>query len=341
EHQAIFISNMHIDHMGALTYLQAPIPVYLSRPSYELYQELIKLGIEAPVANLRVLEIEQPLVVGDFTVTGFASDHDVIGALALLVSDGVHYFAHSGDVRLNGPHRQRVEHWAQVFQQQHLDLFLSEATAFSFDTMDENTDASVQPQPLTETSLMPKFKEALHQTRDLIVLNPYLRNIERLNNFNQSAKAVGRQIVWDKNFGQCLEHFYSEQNWLILDRDVNIDQIKQNPQKYVLQNNFEQLSLLENFDHLLYLQSNGEPLGDYDPRMQQLLDFLQAHHFPRVVLSVSVHASQADLLDLAQAVQAKTTVYWHSFHPQKAAAALEKCGLATLLPERNQIYYFS
>ena len=82
-HEAIFISHLHIDHMGALQYLKKPIPIYLSEPSYKLYQLLIKLGIEKPVANLHPLAYEQPITIGDLTVTGFHSDHDEPGVMAL------------------------------------------------------------------------------------------------------------------------------------------------------------------------------------------------------------------------------------------------------------------
>lgn len=72
--EAIFISHLHIDHMGALQYLQKNIPIYLSEPSYRLYQVLIRLGIEKPVSNLHPLAFESPLAIGDLTVTGFHSD---------------------------------------------------------------------------------------------------------------------------------------------------------------------------------------------------------------------------------------------------------------------------
>ena len=39
---AIFVSHLHLDHMGALQYLTKPTPVYMSPESAKLYAELIR-----------------------------------------------------------------------------------------------------------------------------------------------------------------------------------------------------------------------------------------------------------------------------------------------------------
>ncbi|WP_057893419.1 MBL fold metallo-hydrolase [Lacticaseibacillus brantae] len=339
DHEAIFISHLHIDHMGALQYLQADIPIYLSEPSYRLYQSLIAQGIEAPVDNLNPLPFETPVTIGDFTVTGFASDHDEPGVMALLVDDGRHRYGHSGDVRLNGPHRQNVDHWAQIFNEAKLSLFMLEGTTFSFDTAAPVEDQSQPSVPLSEASLQTAFAQTLEAASQLVVVNPYQRNYERLQAFVATAASQGRQMVFAPTDAKILEDITGNRPTAVLNDTVSLGDIKAEPAKFVLENQFANLELLAELPVSVYVHSNGEPLGDYDPRFQQLQDWLKAHNIPLQFLSASGHAFREDLITLAKMVNPKIIVPWHSFHPERMAETLDNETRAeVLMPERDLFY---
>ena len=340
-HEAIFISHLHIDHMGALQYLKKPIPIYLSEPSYKLYQLLIKLGIEKPVANLHPLAYEQPLTIGDLTVTGFHSDHDEPGVMALLVDDGSRRYAHSGDVRLNGPHAERVHAWAKRFNQEKLSLFMLEGTSFSFDTAAPVEDQDHPSIPLTEMSLQKQFQTVLAESPTLVVINPYIRNYERLSSFQASAHTAGRQLVWEPDDAAVLTTMTDQKPDAILGQTISLTDIARDPQHYVLQNSFDHLERLTDMPITTYIHSNGEPLGDYDPQFAQLKDWLEAHHIPLQFMNASGHASREDLITLAKEVNPRTIVPWHSFHPEREAEALDtQTNAAVVLPERDLYYDF-
>ncbi|MFR8086721.1 MAG: MBL fold metallo-hydrolase, partial [Leuconostoc gelidum] len=125
----IFVSHLHLDHMGALKYLTKPTDVYMSQASADLYYVLTKLGIEsAPYANIKVIDFENPTNFGKFEVTFFETDHDARGAAAIRIRNGEHTVVHSGDVRLDGPHPERVNHWADILRDENIDLLLLEGT---------------------------------------------------------------------------------------------------------------------------------------------------------------------------------------------------------------------
>ncbi|MBS1008259.1 MBL fold metallo-hydrolase [Leuconostoc suionicum] len=328
----IFVSHLHLDHMGALKYLTSPTDVYMSQDSADLYQVLINLGVEhAPYAKVKIIDYEKPINFGPFEVTFFETDHDIRGASAIRVSDGKHIFVHSGDVRLDGPHPERVEHWANVLHDNKIDLFLLEGTEFSF----ENQNDEFVRQ--TEQSLQIDFANILKGTEELVVVNPYERNIDRLLALQNTTHENGREFLWDHRFTVILQAMgiknVQEIDWI---------KVMSEPSHYVVQNRFDQLHDLDQFDkQFVYLHMNGEPLGEYDPRFSELSTYLEKRNVALQLLGASGHAKPNDLVALAQHVNAKQTVPWHSFKPEKEASELVSAGLSVYLPTKGEILNYN
>lgn len=325
----IFVSHLHLDHMGALKYLTKPIDVYMSQASADLYQILTEVGTEtAPNAKIKVIDFETPTIFDGFEVTFFETDHDVCGAAAIRVRDGVHTFVHSGDVRLDGPHPERVNHWADIVRDDKIDLLLLEGTEFSFD--EDNDTSHVRN---TEMSLQQDFAQILQNSDQLVVVNPYERNIDRLVALQETARANGRELLWNHQFAIIMRAMgatnVKEINWL---------DVLAKPKQYVIQNHFNQLHDLDQLNGgYVYLHMNGEPLGEYDPRFAVLNDYLIHNNVVRYQLGASGHAKPDDLVALAQHIDAKKTVTWHSFKPEKEASALQAVGLNVYLPHKGEI----
>lgn len=360
-HQAIFISHLHLDHMGALRFLNhVDIPIYLSQGALALYKILIEQGIEAPVRNLHALADQEKVQIGKLTVQALYSDHDTIDPMALLTTDGQHTFLHSGDVRLDGQHPERVSRWCQHVQNK-VDVYFTEATTYSFASEQPQIIANGKAEPTyTEASLQTAFQQQLTHHEELLVLNPYPRNVERLIAFNQNAYQAGRPVLWEEPFAEIIHHFAPTEPLHVLqyhDEGKHPDWrqnphiitktwsqtrplLQQQPQSYVLQNSWPHLNELASFEQLTYLHSNGEPLGDYDPRFAQLQHFLNDHHFQLRPFGASGHAQKADILALAQQVNARRTVIWHSFKPERLAADLKETPTKPWLPELDRYYHF-
>lgn len=349
QHEAIFISHLHLDHTAALAYLRSNIPVYISHESYRLYQNLAGSGLAMTLGiNLHAFEYERPIQIGDLSVTGFASDHDAFGAAALLVSDGHHTFGHSGDVRLHGPHVERVHHWINAFRSAHLDLFMLEGTSFSFEPK-QNLEFS---DPVSEDDVQHTFGQLIQNDERLLVINPYPRNLERLLRFNQTANAYNRPVVWELPYARLLSSFYPEALIHVQETDrlnkqdfatlipVSMSTIQHEPDRFCLQNSYANLQVLSRWPRFFYLHSNGEPLGDYDPRYRKLQEFLAQHHAEYQYLGSSGHATQNALIAIAKNVNAQTTGIWHSFHPEAAVAAMSELDTHLFLPNYDEIYSF-
>lgn len=350
EHEAIFISHLHLDHTGALGLLKSDIPVYLSEESTALYNALVASGLSQRnnQLNLQMFRSNKPVEVGDLTVTDLPSDHDILGINALLVSDGQHTFAHSGDFRLNGFHPQLVHQWAEQLKKLNLDVFLTETTSFSFTDEAEKTEFE---EPITEKELVTKFIDKLHGTKELQVLNFYERNVERLLAFNAASHENQRPIVWEAAFANLIHLLAPHEPLMVLAESmptetghnfanvVPLAGIKAQPEKYCLHSTFANRAWLQQLSPIDYLHCNGAPLGEYDPNYQILRTFLADIDAQYEYWGCSGHATTEDIINICSLVDAQLTIPWHSFHPELFVAKFTNH--ETLLPNYHQTYEFS
>lgn len=342
--QAVLISHLHIDHMGGLKYLPKDLEVYMSTDSYKLYKELVAVGEETGIqATIKPVDYGQTVQIEDIQFTFHQSDHDVLGASAIFIQTPNLKMIHSGDLRLSGMNPDRVKAMVKAARDFEADILFIEGTSFSFDP-DESEEDNKEGWA-SERDLLDHFAETLSQDK-FLVINPYIRNIERLYHLNQRAVKAGRPIVWEPVFAKLIKAFYPDASLFELkdlaesepgfDR-VSLEEVKSNPHQYVLHNTFDNLDLLQGISGL-YLHMNGEPLGDYDSNYQRLIDFLNQHHFDFVSFGASGHAEREDLVEVAKKIDAGRTVAWHTFEPEIYDQALKNAGIETFAPSYNQSY---
>lgn len=357
ENTAIFISHLHIDHIGSLEYVPENIPVYMANESYHLYQTLIEVNEELPIkAEVIPVGYDTKVSIGDINVTLKQSDHDVKGVCAFFVQTPDVKLINSGDVRLTGNHPERVIKWVEEAKTFQPDIFLLEGTTFSFE--DELPEEELVKEVLDDTpvdkieseaDLYQKWGKLLKENQTKITfLNTYIRNDERLALLSKQTFQEDKIMVLEPKYAYMLKEIEGYTEAFVLeeldteqqfkDKWLSIKELEKNPGKYVLQNSFANLSLMENFSEGIYCHSNGEPLGDYDPRFEVFTLAIEENNFEFEKLSASGHATKDDLIWIAQEVNAKTTIPWHSMQPKSMSEALASNGINTFLPEREVIY---
>lgn len=349
---SIFISHLHLDHMGGLRYLDKDVKVYLSEEAYKLYNELVKINEEVTVdCQLIPFSYNQSITVGDIIVSPKHSDHDSIGCSAFFIETASLKILHSGDFRLSGKYPERVLKWVEEARDWDADVLLIEGTSFSFREENE-LEQPEKYKTFTENTLLNEIKDLMAMNTDeLFFYNPYVRNVERMFDVNTIVKNHNRTMVWEASYAQILHAFYPNEKWTILketssqeddfdylENKISLQQLIQNPGAYVLQNSFKNLQFLDYFNSGYYLHSNGEPLGDYDPRYAQLKGFLENQAIEFIALGASGHATQENLLKVAQLINAKNTVPWHTFNPETFYEAIKKRNLGSFIPEYNKEY---
>lgn len=345
ENTAIFISHLHIDHIGSLNQVPAEIPVFISKESYELYQLLVDIGEEVSVqASIYPLEYNVIQKVGDIELMFKKSDHDIKGASALFIQAPDVKLIHSGDVRLTGNYPENVEQWLEDAKAFEPDALLLEGTVFSFEDEPDHSDKNI-----SERHMYEKWHDLVNQnSQEAILVNTYIRDIDRLWHLSEIVKDSPRQMVIEPHFAYLLEQYLNYSDFFVLkkldneeyfkEQWIELSEVTHNPGNYVLQNSFSNKSLILLFKGGSYCHSNGEPLGDFDQRYQEFIKLIDDSQLNFLDYNVSGHASKEDLIKIAKSVDATYTIPWHSFKPESLKEVLEEEGLQTFLPQRDVQY---
>jgi len=82
----------------------------------------------------------------------------------------------------------------------------------------------------------------------------------------------------------------------------------------------------------LYIHSNAEPLGDFDPAYQPFMQKLADQEIEVQTLRCSGHADEKELAQIIDMVQPPTLIPVHTLHPELVENPYGK----RILPKRNQ-----
>lgn len=340
---AVFISHLHLDHMGAMDTLSAQIPIYMTEDSKQLYDALERVGEGLSLHKETIgMSFGQTIEVGEIRVTPIPVDHDVIGAASFLIETPDLTIVNSGDLRMHGAHPEYTEDWLTFMATRDIDVLLIEGTTFNPDKKDTETACK------EDADILKVGKDALSQKQGLGIFNIYHRNIDRIQTFLQMAELTGRTPVLEAPTAYLADHFLHDVQFMIyLDascksavtteqlltkyKGVSASEINQNPASYLLQNSYHSIQNLLDLDlkDSIYLHSNGMPLGSFDPAHQTMHALLERFGVTYQSLNVSGHAKHEDILYIIDRIKPRVLVPWHSHYPE----------LIKPLDSKQEVYY--
>jgi len=303
----VFISHLHLDHMGAIDALPASVPVYMTKGSALLHQALN----EPPHhGDIRGVAYKTPVSVGGIDVTFYETDHDVYGAAAIYVQTPDLKLAHSGDIRMHGANPQINEAWCTAMRDAQLDYLLMEGTSF-WPPVPEGEESNDNKITQIAESEVPNAVEAiLRKHTGIAFVNWYPRNIDRIIGLAQAAQKAGRTLVLEPSAAQIASRIVPDLKY------VN-DAQGLSPEKLLMQNSYANFASIDGYDNAdaVYIHSNGVPLGPFDPAFGEMLTRLEEKGIAFAQVSSSGHAPPADILALIDKIKPKVLMPWHSTTP--------------------------
>ena len=344
----IIISHMHIDHMGGLGALHQDVPVYMSADSAKLYHEMGVMGELEIREHETVLPIEYDasITFGDIKVTCVQVDHDVIGACGFLIEADGKKIAYTGDYRYHGYHPEISAAFADKCKG--ADLMISEGVTISSVDVDMlSLEGPVRER--TELTLLEDMKNHAKEEEKLIVINNYNRNVERIHRFIEVIAEAGRTMALEPEQADYVAAFYPEDKFavylpeggelsapLLKNRPVVVrKELLENPEKYVLQQDYKHIYELYELESVisLYLHMDGAPLGDYDPSYAKFYSLLENLGINFERCGLGGHAEPYYLRHTVDVIEPKILVPLHSFRPEQLVS--EHAG-SIILPEIGQ-----
>lgn len=268
---ALFLTHFSIDAQEKIlsSKLMTDLPIYLSKEAFELRQQLILLGeLEKTQLNYKIIPVNIPVIIDDFTITALMSDSIYTGSLTFLIEDDDHkrvFF--TGDTRLNGPRKKRTKKWIHHINQSPLDTLI----------LDTNHEPNVNN--YTEITILDHLNKQL-KINDLTAITLPNENLHLVYNLTVLAKKLDKIVVLNSKLNHLLAYFYPESKTILLDSS-SIPVIKNDPAKYIL------INVKDVSDSFTITPENRYVLADYfeDDKNKN-------------ALSISSHLSQLDVHDL-------------------------------------------
>lgn len=339
---AVFLSHAHLDHSKMINYLDPAIPLYTLNETKQILHSLHRKGdflIPSPfeeknfVREMIGLSPFDTVHVGEITVEIIPVDHDAYGAAALLIHTPEKTLAYTGDLRLHGYDRQLTETYCK--KAFHTDLLMMEGVSISFPEREKEEN---QIKVTSEEQLVQAFCELVRQhPQRQITFNGYPANLKR---FEMLIKHSPRKMVLEANMAALLKevlgmdvpYYYSPNSPVISTLQPEIEYSYE-----VLCNDNTNFiwQVVDNIENLqgggLYIHSDAQPLGDFDPQYAVFLQLLEEKQIEFVRLSLSGHAFPEDLSEIIDKIQPKLLVPIHTLKPEK----LENPYGERILPKRG------
>lgn len=346
EHSAAYISHLHLDHSKVLNLLAPEIPLYAGPITAHLLPALNENGdFLLPAAGheknytrpIIAAEYKKPIKVGDITLEIYPSDHDAYGATGLLVKTPDKQIAYTGDIRLHGYHPDLVRAFMQAAKGS--DMLIIEGTGVSWpeEKHDENSEEFTGPK--NEVELTEEIVRLQNANPDRqITFNTYPTNVERLLRIvSDSPRKVvlhaKRAHLIKDSLNEDYPYYYLPEDKKYSDLnpelEVSYDELLADNHKYLWQ-------AVSDYDKLqmggLYIHSNAEPLGDFDPTYKPFVEQFAKNKIEFIALRCSGHADEKELKEIIGGIQPAILVPVHTLHPE-----LEENPFGErILPKRGQ-----
>ncbi|HWQ22094.1 MAG TPA: MBL fold metallo-hydrolase [Clostridia bacterium] len=343
--EGILLSHGHIDHVGFLPLVDVSVPLYMSAETLEVlrfFDETGQFDLRMDQRHVTVFEHDKVMRIGDCEVLPVRSDHDILGILGFIVRCGDTSIIYTGDYRLHGKHPERVRTFFELMRQEKQrakTVLLTEGTRLGFGSVDQ----------LTESEIQELATRAVGMASGLVMTNYYILDTDRLKVFLRVAEKTGRTMVLQPQhmlMARKFARFDSELERLIKNAEVYLARrgsgrylapdyqlfeqehlvtalraadIAAEPARYMLQLDFPDLGELVEIDpapHTVFIQSGGEPLGQYDPNYGILMKWVKDFRMDFYRIATPGHASELDIRDLVMRADPSVLVPMHSKAPE-------------------------
>jgi ribonuclease J len=355
----VFISHLHLDHMAVADLIADPIPVWMHADSLRLFRAVATTGEQPAVpVGARAFEWFQPIQVGPIKVTPVPVDHDIPGATALLIETSAGTVVYSGDLRLHGAHPERVEQFIRAARSVGPQILLIEGTRLG-----EAEPTPERPGTLPEPAVPGRVVEILKETQGLGLITLYPRNTERIEQIIAALPQTGRTLVLSAEMAHVYQAMGGDlrqvaiyqrhrdrqalaqgtaEGWLrelftsgvkVLDAAA----VRADESRYLLQLFYWDINELVDLKPgagSVFIHSNGEPLGRFDPAFELFARWLDAFGLKLESVPSTGHAAHADLLAVVKQIAPAILMPIHSRTPE----LLEVEGQKRILPELGAKY---
>lgn len=367
---AVFLSHAHADHSWNIALLHPDIPIHCGftaklmlqaaqETSSGMYYEdfyryrecfVDRRGKPEKERNFKTFRTGDVIKIKDMEVEPIHVDHSIPGAYGFLVHTSAGTVAYSGDLRLHGPKKSMTEDFMDKAR-------LAKPVAM----MLEGTNIDNRIGSLSEEQVLRIVDREIAKTKNLVLFDFPIRDVDRLNTFFQAAKKNKRRFVTnikqayliellgkeDKKLGlPSIDDFdiflhrsswgrYEERdykNWqrpfLQYENAVKAEQIAKDQQKYMVFMEFFDLTELLDIRPVLeskFIHSLTEPFNEEMAiDFERMMNWLNRFKIPLRHAHASGHADGRQLKRIAEFIGPKVLYPIHTDRAEMFSRIIKK-----------------
>lgn len=329
ENEGLFFSHIHLDHTSLINYTNPNIRVYTSKDSkkalealasnnkfvYPFYKKQNKDGF---LREIEAVSYGDLVKIGDIEVKFVRVDHDAYGACGFIIKTADKTISYTGDIRLHGFRKEDTENFIDLSKG--CDYLISEGVSFSFNKLGEDD------KELKEEELVKNIGQIIKENENKpIIFNYYQANFERIKKIIETTKNL-RKLVFSEYNAYLIKkvlnidvYYISDKNFsynLEKNFEISFEEIEKNKKDYLLQIKKDDIDLIKYFKAGIYIHTDAEPLGEYDPEYKPFMDKMKEEGIEILIMKTSGHAPTEDLNYIIEKIMPKKLFTIHSKNPE-------------------------
>lgn len=357
----VALSHAHGDHTGLVHDLAEDVVIHTSEMTARMLSAVSRARQHAlPAAGFVEYSSGDSAQVGETVIEFHAVDHDVAGAMAVIVREGDAAVAFMGDWRLHGTRPDLMRAFADHCRETAVPVLVSESTTVSgsvdsrwpwdgLPTASMARDNALQP--LSEETACRRVGSEIRTAAGAVFVCFHPQHTERLAAIDQAVSASGRRLLLTERTYRLVTEMARE-GIVSMTSDIQqlpdtLDGVQELAREFSEHRSTFAMELgSASYRYLLHLgadsrdlmlHAGGHPLGSSYPGWQTLEEWRRWTGMHLRIIDSHGHATPAALREIWARANPKQVVPVHGPRPDVAAALAPRA----FLPTRFESYEVS
>ena len=367
---AILISHPHGDHYDYIRFVKDEIPIYCGEVAKSIIIAREKSGTKGPrkeyyIANLTSKGDEEykkfeTFITGDrrtiqsIEIEPVHVDHSIPGAYGYVIHTTSGTVVYSGDLRLHGTHSKMTRDFIEKAKDANPEILIIEGTNIP--------SANIS----SENEVKEKCNSVVSNTRQLVLVNFAVADMDRLRTFYEVAEKNDRKLVISTKQAFIVDSLQNKNNInlediLILQKekqrinewekriiDKYSDNIIDSMEVNKIQNEIILVLTFYDMNEMveirpdpgsIYILSQSEPFNEeMEIDFNKLKNWLSYYGVPMYQIHASGHATPQELKNMILEIDPKKLYLIHTERAELYKRYVSDLGIGTIIPEMDHHY---